>query len=145
MRIQAIAFDLGNTLVEYYQQEGFPPILSDSIRNTYTVLANFASEQLEDAQIIALEENKEQPDGKVVRFKGDLIGCLVLKAKRLRIYGIEHASLSWSRFSSAQASIMTACQHSECCGSRVISWLSYQIHPGEAQVNCGVKNLSVSA
>src|SRR5262245_5651723 len=65
MQIQAIAFDLGNTLVEYYQREGFPAILSEAIRSAYAVLSEFASEQLEDAQIIALEENKEQPDCKV--------------------------------------------------------------------------------
>jgi len=65
MGIQAIAFDLGNTLVEYYQREVYPSILADSIRNAHAILSSFAAVQLEEAQAIALTENREQSDGKV--------------------------------------------------------------------------------
>ena len=65
MKIRAFAFDLGNTLVEYYQREAFPSILSESIRNAYDVFSNFGSVSLERAQAIAITENFEQPDGKV--------------------------------------------------------------------------------
>jgi putative hydrolase of the HAD superfamily len=65
MQIRAVAFDLGNTLVEYYERHAFPSILSESIRNAYDVLSSFAAIPLERAQTIALTENAEHPDGKV--------------------------------------------------------------------------------
>jgi putative hydrolase of the HAD superfamily len=65
IQITAIAFDLGNTLVEYYDRADFPPILTEAIHNAHAVLAEFASEPLEKAQATAVEENYERPDGKV--------------------------------------------------------------------------------
>jgi putative hydrolase of the HAD superfamily len=65
MPIAAIAFDLGNTLVEYYDRADFSPILSEAVCNAYAVLAEFASAPLEEAQAIAVAENHEQPDGQV--------------------------------------------------------------------------------
>ena len=65
MRIRAVAFDLGNTLVEYYQRESFPSILVESICSAHAVLRNFAVVPLAEAQAVALTENVERPDGKV--------------------------------------------------------------------------------
>jgi HAD superfamily hydrolase (TIGR01509 family) len=65
MEIKAIAFDLGNTLVEYYEREAFPSILSISIRKAHAILSNFATVSLEEAQRIALAENSEQSSGRV--------------------------------------------------------------------------------
>lgn len=65
MRIRAIAFDLGNTLVEYYQREDFVEVLADSIRGAHAALSRFAATSLEEAQARALDENTESLDGKV--------------------------------------------------------------------------------
>ena len=65
MQIRAIAFDLGNTLVEYYHREDYATILADCIRNAHVALSPFATVSLEQAHAIALKENTEQPDGKV--------------------------------------------------------------------------------
>jgi putative hydrolase of the HAD superfamily len=65
MRIAAIAFDLGNTLVEYFDRADFPPILAEAVRSAHSVLSEFASAPLEEAQAIAVAENHEQPDGQV--------------------------------------------------------------------------------
>lgn len=65
MSIRAIAFDLGNTLVEYYQREAFPSVLSESVRSAHAVLSGYTPVSVEQSQAIALSENTEQPDGKV--------------------------------------------------------------------------------
>jgi FMN phosphatase YigB (HAD superfamily) len=65
MPIKAIAFDLGNTLVHYYEREEFPAVLTEAIRNVYAVLPQIAAAPLEEALSFALSENVEQPDARV--------------------------------------------------------------------------------
>jgi len=65
MTIRAVALDLGNTLVEYYEREDFRPILSESIRHAHDAFSHFAGIDLEEAQLIAASENHEHDDGKV--------------------------------------------------------------------------------
>jgi FMN phosphatase YigB (HAD superfamily) len=65
MPIKAIAFDLGNTLVHYYEREEFPAVLSDAIRNIYAVIPQIAETPLDRALSLALSENIEQPDARV--------------------------------------------------------------------------------
>lgn len=65
MTIQAIAFDLGNTLVSYYDMHEFPPILDRAVRAAHEVLATEASVTLDDALAAALTYNEEQADGRV--------------------------------------------------------------------------------
>jgi FMN phosphatase YigB (HAD superfamily) len=140
MRIQAIAFDLGNTLVEYYQREAFPSILSESIRNAHTVLSNFATEELEGAQVTALLENKEQPDGKV----------RPLQERLDRVFGLmdhtpidirQQACLAFMQpiFKCArkyQDTIPTL----QTLRQQGYKLVSCQTRHGEAQVNCGARN-----
>jgi FMN phosphatase YigB (HAD superfamily) len=46
--IKAIAFDLGNTLVHYYEREEFPTVLGEAIRNIYAVLPEIATAPLNE-------------------------------------------------------------------------------------------------
>ncbi len=65
MPIRAIAFDLGNTLVDYYQREEFSSVLVGAIRNAHAALSGFTAVRLDEAQTFALTENTERDDGKV--------------------------------------------------------------------------------
>lgn len=65
MRLKAVAFDLGGTLVRYYEREQFPGILAEALGNVYTLISDQASVSLEEARDAALTENKERPDGRV--------------------------------------------------------------------------------
>jgi putative hydrolase of the HAD superfamily len=65
MAIQAIAFDLGNTLVHYYEREEFPSVLVKAIENIYASVPEVRSVSLEQALTSALSENIEQADAKV--------------------------------------------------------------------------------
>jgi putative hydrolase of the HAD superfamily len=65
MPIKAIAFDLGNTLVHYYEREEFPSVLAQAIENIYAVLPELPTVSLEEALTVALSENVEQADARV--------------------------------------------------------------------------------
>ena len=65
MRLKAVAFDLGNTLVQYYRREDFPRILDEALGNVYELISGQATVTLTDARDTALAFNRERPDGKV--------------------------------------------------------------------------------
>jgi len=65
MPIKAIAFDLGNTLVHYYEREDFSSVLVEAIENIYAVLPELPAVPLEDALRAASSENVEQADARV--------------------------------------------------------------------------------
>jgi putative hydrolase of the HAD superfamily len=60
-----VAFDLGNTLVEYYRPTEFAAILDEAIKYSYQVLSPIASVGLAEAYQVAYRENTEQPDWRV--------------------------------------------------------------------------------
>ena len=65
MRLRAVAFDLGDTLVRYYEREQFPRILAEALGNVNALISDQASVSLEEARAIAMTENRERPDGRV--------------------------------------------------------------------------------
>jgi hypothetical protein len=101
MKIRAVAFDLGNTLVEYYEREAFPSILSESIRNAYDVLSSFGAIPLERAQTIALTETLSNPTARCDRSKSGLIGFLLSRSKSLTLIVKGRAAPSCNQSSDA--------------------------------------------
>ena len=65
MRLKAVAFDLGGTLVRYYERKQFPGILAEALGKVHKLVAGQASVSLPEARSTAMSENKERPDGKV--------------------------------------------------------------------------------
>lgn len=65
MKLKAVAFDLGGTLVRYYEREQFPSILSEALANVHELISDQATVSLAEARDTALASNKERPDGKV--------------------------------------------------------------------------------
>jgi HAD superfamily hydrolase (TIGR01509 family) len=65
MMARAVAFDLGGTLVQYYEREQFPPILAQGMENVYALLSHLSARSLQEVQAVAMTENREQPDGRV--------------------------------------------------------------------------------
>jgi FMN phosphatase YigB (HAD superfamily) len=65
MKLKAVAFDLGGTLVQYYEREEFPTLLAQAIENVRALVKDRASASLSQAQDAAMTENREQADGRV--------------------------------------------------------------------------------
>jgi HAD superfamily hydrolase (TIGR01662 family) len=65
MSVRAVAFDLGNTLVRYYDQEEFLPLLSDGIETVHRLFSDYSKVTLEVARQRAIAENVESADGRV--------------------------------------------------------------------------------
>jgi FMN phosphatase YigB (HAD superfamily) len=78
MRLRAVAFDLGGTLVRYYDREEFPCILAQALDNVYALISDQASHSMEEARCSAMTENRERSDGRV---------CPVHE-RLMRIFGI---------------------------------------------------------
>jgi HAD superfamily hydrolase (TIGR01662 family) len=60
---RAVAFDLGNTLVGYYEREAFPDVLVEALEHAHGCLG--APAPLEEAKRLAMAMNREREDGKV--------------------------------------------------------------------------------
>ena len=60
MSIRAVAFDLGNTLVEYYHMRDFPSILDEVIACSYNALPASPTVTPWEARRAADDESAEQ-------------------------------------------------------------------------------------
>jgi FMN phosphatase YigB (HAD superfamily) len=98
-----VAFDLGGTLVRYYEREEFPGILAQALDNVYALIADQASRSMEEARVSAMVENRERSDGRV---------CPVHE-RLMRIFGIRNPLPESLRHDLAQAFLrpIFACAH----------------------------------
>lgn len=65
MELKAVAFDLGGTLVRYYERNQFSGILAEALGNVYALVSDQASVSLQEAQDNAMDENRERTDCRV--------------------------------------------------------------------------------
>jgi len=67
VRLDAVAFDLGNTLVEYYRPDRFPPVLEESLEAVHRLLTERGATSLPLAAILerSAEHGGETPDLRV--------------------------------------------------------------------------------
>lgn len=85
-RVEAVLFDLGNTLVSYYKAADFPPVLERCVAAARTVLDEQPELRAADAVAAyarALQANAEHPDHRVRPLAERLLEVFDLDARRV--------------------------------------------------------------
>jgi putative hydrolase of the HAD superfamily len=98
-RLDAVAFDLGNTLVEYYRPERFPAVLQECVTAVHGLLTERGATglPLETVRARAMQQNREPSDYRVHPLPERLAALFEVPAARREKALFDEASLRFLR------------------------------------------------